>query len=359
MEKNKKARLIAFYLPQFHPIPENDEWWGKGFTEWTNVRKTRPLFKGHYQPIEPGEFGYYDLRDPRIRKIQAETAEKYGIEGFCYWHYRFEDGKRLLEMPFNEVLKTGEPDFPFCLGWANETWKGLPHGLKNKKNVLIEQKYSGVNDYEAHFYEVLPALVDKRYITVDKKPLFLIYKPFINKELKVFIETWRNLAIRNGLPGIHFVGHVIKSGQIKSKDKFGYDSLNISRLYDIPILFKIYKRILKDIFNVPVRYKYKTAVNFWLLRNKEKEEFYFPTVVPNWDHSPRSGRNAVILHDSNPDIFKEHLRKAVESVKEKQEEHRIIFLKSWNEWGEGNYLEPDAKYGYRYLEKIKEVLQSE
>ena len=187
--KKNKVRLIALYLPQYHPIPENDKWWGKGFTEWTNVGKAKPLFRGHYQPRVPADLGYYDLRVPETRQAQADMAKNYGIEGFCYWRYWFGNGKQLLERPFNEVLSSGEPHFPFCLGWANHTWmeKLWTVGLKNK--TLINQTYPGVADYTAHFYSVLPAFEDKRYIAVDGKPFFLIFNPFDSPEIKVFIET--------------------------------------------------------------------------------------------------------------------------------------------------------------------------
>ena len=173
MNTINKARVIAFYLPQFHPIPENDEWWMKGFTEWTNVGKARSLFPGHYQPKVPADLGYYDLRVPETRQAQADMAREYGIEGFCYWHYWFGNGKRLLERPFNEVLASGKPDFPFCLAWANESWKGFFHGVKTKQ-ALITQLYPGEDDYIAHFETVLPAFKDPRYITVDDKPVFMI-----------------------------------------------------------------------------------------------------------------------------------------------------------------------------------------
>lgn len=171
-----KARLLALYLPQFHPIPENDLWWGKGFTEWTNVGKAQRYFRNHYQPRVPADLGYYDLRVAETRQAQADMAREYGVEGFVYWHYWFGNGKRLLERPFNEVLACGEPDFPFALAWANESWRGFAHGITNR-NMLIEQLYGGVEDYTAHFRAVLPAFRDHRYITVDGKPLFMIYKP--------------------------------------------------------------------------------------------------------------------------------------------------------------------------------------
>lgn len=172
MEKNKyKVRVIAFYLPQFHPTPENDKWWGKGFTEWTNVGKAKPLFKGHYQPKVPADLGYYDLRVPETRREQAELARQYGIEGFCYWHYWFGNGRQLLQRPFQEVLASGEPDFPFCLAWANHSWEDKQFNKEGGNKMLMEQLYPGDEDYIAHFNAVLPAFKDPRYIRVNGEAL--------------------------------------------------------------------------------------------------------------------------------------------------------------------------------------------
>src|SRR3989304_6840857 len=193
LNQHRRARLIAHYLPQFHPIPENDEWWGKGFTEWTNVTKAKPLFEGHYQPFRPADLVFYDLRLPDVRLSQAELAKAYGIEAFCYWLYWF-GGRRLLERPFNEVLESGQPDFPFCLGWANDSWTGIWHGCADK--VLMEQTYPGPGDEETHFYALLPAFSDKRYLTIDGKPLFLISKPYRLPEPNRFLDHWRELAVK-------------------------------------------------------------------------------------------------------------------------------------------------------------------
>ena len=178
-QPKRKARVIAFYLPQFHPIPENDKWWGKGFTEWTNVGKAKPLFKGHYQPRVPADLGYYDLRMPEVREAQAEMAREAGIEGFCYWHYWFGNGKQLLERPFNEVLASGKPDFPFCLGWANHSWTNKTWEVGKRKvmdYVLMEMVYNE-DEYRKQFYEVLPSFKYKRYITLEGKPLFVVFLP--------------------------------------------------------------------------------------------------------------------------------------------------------------------------------------
>lgn len=349
---NNKIRLIASYLPQYHPTKENDEWWGKGFTEWTNVGKAIPLFKGHYQPRVPADLGYYDLRLPSVREEQAKMASEYGIEGFCYWHYWFGNGKRILETVFNEVLETGKPDFPFCLGWANETWSGIWHGAKNR--ILLEQKYPGIADYEAHFFEVLKAFKDSRYIRVDNKPLFMIYKPELVPDIEAFISCWRKLALENGLDGIYFVGQTV---EILKKEKIlnmGFDSINIIRLYECRTRkFSLVQRAIRRVFGGLSVFEYGDAQKFFT--GKEDSEINcIPTIIPNWDHSPRSGRRAYILNNSKPEYFREHVKTVVNSIKHKDYQHRISFVKSWNEWGEGNYLEPDIKFGKEYLEVLKE-----
>lgn len=203
MVNQSKHRIIAFYLPQYHPIPENDEWWGKGFTEWANVASAKPLFKGHDQPRIPADLGFYDLRVPEVRQAQADLASKYGIDGFCYWHYWFA-GKQLLESPFNEVLKSGEPDFPFCLAWANMPWSGVWDGRPDR--ILIDQTYPGEHDHIAHFNALLPAFLDDRYIRIDDKPSFVIYKPNKLLDTAETITLWQRMAKEAGLNGLYIVG---------------------------------------------------------------------------------------------------------------------------------------------------------
>ena len=203
-----KARIIALYLPQFHPVPENDLFWGKGFTEWTNVAKAKPLFRGHNQPRIPADLGFYDLRLPEISEAQAELAKEAGIEGFCYWHYWFGNGKQVLEMPFDRTVNSGKPNYPFCLGWANHDWttKTWEKGKGTVKDTMIfKQEYPGDNDYILHFNRFLKAFKDERYIRVDGKLLFLIFNPFGLPDTKHFIDLWNRLAIENGLNGFHFV----------------------------------------------------------------------------------------------------------------------------------------------------------
>lgn len=360
MENIKKIRAIAFYLPQFHPTKENDEWWGKGFTEWTNVAKARPLFKGHYQPHIPADLGFYDLRLSETREAQAELAKKYGVEGFCYWHYWFGNGKRLLERPFNEVLNSGKPDFPFCLAWANHSWKKKlwDPNATYKDKILMEQTYPGDDDIEAHFYTVLPAFKDKRYIKVNGCPLFLIYAPLDYKEVSYFMKKWRELAVQNGLKGIYFVGQ----GMTKNREKIlslGFDAFNDASIFDIKnqqnSLTLIIRKIIARLFKYPITYRYADAMKYWA-RPEGKLLDTIPTIVPNWDHSPRSGAKALILTGDTPKLFKKHVEQIVDLVKDKEEDKRIIFIKSWNEWGEGNYLEPDLQYGSKKLEILSSVI---
>ncbi|WP_159730172.1 glycoside hydrolase family 99-like domain-containing protein [Sphingobacterium sp. 18053] len=346
-----KIRLIASYLPQFYPTKENNEWWGPGFTEWTNVGKAEKLFKDHYQPRIPADLGYYDLRLVETRVEQAKMAQEYGIEGFCYWHYWFGNGKRILDRVFDEVLKTGCPDFPFCLGWANETWSGVWHGAKNK--ILLEQTYPGKADYKMHFEEMLPAFQDSRYIRVDDKPLFMIYKPELIPDAAEFISYWRELAAEAGLGDFYFVGQTIEIEKKSLILEMGFDAINVVRLYDyrrkeVNILSKGYSKLFGSL-NV---YDYEVASrNF--SGEEDRELDCIPTIIPNWDHSPRSGKRAYILHNSTPELFRKHVREVFDTIKDKPAEHRIAFVKSWNEWGEGNHLEPDLRFGKEYLKVLK------
>lgn len=363
-----RARLLAFYLPQFHPIPENDEWWGPGFTEWTNVAKARPLFKGHEQPRLPGELGFYDLRLPETRERQARLAAEHGIEAFCYWHYWFGDGRTILERPFNEVLKSGEPDFPFCLAWANQSWTGIWHGAPNR--LLIEQRYPGRRDMEAHFYAVLPALTDERYVTVDAKPLFFVYAPREHPSLREFADTWRSLADREGLPGLHLVGMENLDGW--RPDEFNFDAslrvhlsafLRTKRV--APVLrarrfahrAKWYPRLDAWLFRRPMLVHQYSAIAPEFVPSDNVPHEWYPCAVPNWDNTPRSGRRGVVLTGSTPDLFEAHLRRAVDAVSSLPEQHRIVVIKSWNEWAEGNYLEPDRRWGTAYLEAVRHAIE--
>ncbi|NNC87284.1 MAG: glycoside hydrolase family 99-like domain-containing protein [Akkermansiaceae bacterium] len=379
----RRARLIAFYLPQFHPIPENDEWWESGFTEWTNVAKAKPLFPGHWQPRLPADLGFYDLRVPETRHAQAELARKAGIEGFCYWHYWF-GGKRLLERPFMEMVASGEPDYPFCVGWANQSWTGTWHGAPNR--ILMEQTYPGAEDHERHFHALLPAMLDSRHICVEGKPLVLIYAPRELPEAARFLEQWRNLASSNGLSGLHFVANLWARDDDYDPIEEGFDGVVYSNpravsaysKYDIalarsngtdaaPLWHKAqaFRHALPDRVRHRLRrwrrqplevFRYADAVGVLdrELRTASGGQREYPCVLPNWDNSPRSGRRALILTDSSPELFRGHLRRALDWAERLPRENRLVFVKSWNEWAEGNYLEPDQRFGHRYLDVVRE-----
>jgi hypothetical protein len=353
-------RIIAFYLPQFHPIPENDKWWGKGFTEWTNVGKARPLFWGHYQPRVPADLGYYDLRVPETREAQAELAKKAGIEGFCYWHYWFGNGKRLLERPFNEVLQSGKPDFPFCLAWANESWMDKTWNKDGKDIVLMEQKYPGIKDYTEHFYEVLPAFQDHRYIMVDDKPLFMIYKPFDNIEIPLFIDTWRKLAKQNRLAGIYFVGQCMDRKEMNILKSMDFNAINIVSINGWCLIHRsrskrILYRIYKEIFCLPYIASYKKAAEYLLDISIDCQEKVIPTIITGWDNTPRSGTKGLVLKNYTPALFRKHAEAVIKNV---NHDPNIIFLKSWNEWAEGNYIEPDLEFGHEYLDVLHDLMCS-
>lgn len=382
--KSNKARVIAFYLPQFHPIPENDQWWGKGFTEWTNVAKAKPLFRGHYQPRIPADLGFYDLRLPEVREQQVELAREAGIEGFCYWHYWFGNGKMLLEKPFQEVLHSGKPDFPFCLGWANHSWKTGTWTRDGSDQMIAEQQYLGESDYTMHFNYVLPAFKDPRYITVDGKPLFVIFDPY---GLPMdFILTWRKLATENGLPGIHFVGYTFNSlgrplynaqGEQVTRGYFNtdevqkyYNYLTQELHFDAVIPIGTYRaeiltknrywfalqRKLSTAWNINIKalYQYDKVMRHYYAPEDSAENVY-PSLLPQWDRSPRSGMNGIYIN-STPEKFEKTLKEALKLIENKQTEHKILFLKSWNEWAEGNYVEPDLKYGHGYLDVLRRQL---
>lgn len=369
-----KPVVIALYLPQFHPTEDNDKWYGDGFTEWTNVRKAKPLFKGHYQPRIPGELGYYDLRDPQTRLAQADMAREHGVDALCYYHYWFGEGKRELELPFNEVLKLGEPDFPFCLCWANESWHAKFWNTDGtvSKRMLVEQRYPGEKDIIEHFYSLLPAFRDRRYFKYEGRNVFMIYKPFLHPDLKGFIRIWRELSKKEGIDDFYFIGHdqdnipKVKRETLLSK---GIDAVNVNMLHGAPLKFdasrragesKLHERlrwakeaIIRRIHPTPNRWKYEDLYPYFC-NDAMKEETVIPSIIPNWDHSPRSGKAAYVITDSTPELFGKHLAQVKAVLNDKQ--NKIVVLKSWNEWGEGNYVEPDQVYGDSYLKEIKKFV---
>jgi lipopolysaccharide biosynthesis protein len=343
-------------LPQYHPIPENDEWWGPGFTEWTNTAKARPLFRGHVQPNLPGDLGFYDLRLPETREAQARLARDAGIEAFCYYHYWFGNGRRLLERPFREVVESGEPDFPFCVCWANQTWTGIWFGEPNR--VLIHQTYPGDDDHRRHFDALLPAFVDRRYVRVDGKPLFMIYGPRELPEPKRTVELWKRLAEESGLEGLHIVA--IHGRPDWDHRPLGFDGRVWQRLAPLRAPWIPWTQPIEKMRNYidrklerPTVVPYQRAIDMILPPTPIRRDDY-PCVVPNWDNTPRSGSNGLVFQGSTPELFRLHLRRALELKKTEPEDHRIVIIKSWNEWAEGNYLEPDRRFGHAYLDVVRD-----
>jgi lipopolysaccharide biosynthesis protein len=357
-------KSLALYLPQFHPIPENNEWWGKGFTEWTNVTKAQPLFKGHWQPRLPADLGFYDLRVPEARAAQAELAKQYGVYGFCYWHYWF-GGKRIIERPFNEVVASGQPDFPFCVAWANQTWSGTWHGISSNK-ILIEQTYPGIEDYTAHFYSLLPAFSDPRYITVNGKKLVFIFQPMDIPNPKAFIECWQTLAVKEGLQGLHMVGMHMPTDW--NAGAHGYDAFLQYWLreedhrplsFTDKIALRLFKKDLekqrKEKRKLPQFVSYPSYVEKYPGHQLKANEY--PLVYTDWDNTPRSGTKGWMFKEFNLELFEEVCFKSFVATDNKPADEKIVILKSWNEWAEGNYLEPDRKYGHGYLQAFSNALK--
>jgi hypothetical protein len=351
----QSARQIAFYLPQFHPIPENDAWWGEGFTEWTNTTKAKPLYTGHYQPHLPSDLGFYDLRVPETRVAQAELAREHGIEAFCYYHYWFA-GKLLLERPFNDVIASGVPDFPFCLCWANQTWTGIWHGAPDR--ILIEQTYPGYDDHRKHFFWLLRAFTDSRYVTVKGKPLFAVFRPMQIPDVLHVTDFWRELALEAGLKGLHLVG--IHENPEWSPVQYGFDASVTPRLPPLRRWISWRRpltRILQDRDvrrGIPTIYSYE---KIWSeLVHTDDSPHNYPCLIPSWDNTPRSGVNGLVLEGSTPELFALQVDKAIQAVRNRAPEERIVFVKSWNEWAEGNHLEPDLRFGRGYLRVLKNAL---
>lgn len=381
-----KARVIALYLPQFHPIPENDKWWGKGFTEWTNVGRAKPSFKGHYQPRVPADLGYYDLRVPEVREQQAEFAKQSGIEGFCYYHYWFGKGKQLLERPLNEVVTSGSPNFPFCVCWANHTWSNKTWEKTStitKETILIEQRYEGVEDYSEHFYSLLPAFKDNRYMKVDGRLIFVIYDVISFKDVKTFMSVWKKLAAENGLPGFYFIA-MMPSTLSYTIDENGNQKSGMPNLESSAALYNyalnlgfdavnsfgkrrgelLYKGRIHDLFHkllamisisAMTNYDYsKTVAGYFA--PEDKWENVFPTIIPQWDRTARAGNAEGVYVNCTPNKFADHVCNALSVIEKKSPEHQILFLKSWNEWAEGNYMEPDLQYGHGFLDALKKTI---
>lgn len=343
-------KLIAFYLPQYHPIPENNEWWGEGFTEWTNVSKSRPLYSGHYQPHIPADLGFYDLRLEETRIAQAELAKEYGIGAFCYYHYWF-NGKMLLERPFNEVLSSGKPDFPFCLCWANENWSRRWDG--REQEVLMEQNYEDYNPYE-HMEWLSRAFSDGRYLRIDNKPMFLVYYPGAIPNLREVIAEWRKAAMDKGFEGIYLCAAQIPRNNLADEEiiNAGFDAIYEFQPNLWGFSYNLHVSSLPGLDVV----SYKKLVEASLKKDSNNNIVTFPCVFPNWDNSPRRRNEARIIQNEDPELYKDWLLNSIKRAKRNRPEEQIVFINAWNEWGEGCHLEPDLKHGRMFLEATRQAL---
>jgi len=377
MSFTHKIKPIAIHLPQFHPTPENDQWWGKGFTEWTNVTKATPLFEGHYQPHLPSDLGFYDLRLEEARLAQEALAKQYGIHGFCYYHYWF-NGKRILNEPVDRKLKNPKEDLPFMLCWANENWTRRWDG--QDQEVLMKQDYSDQDDV-AHLQHLIPYFKDARYIKVNGKPVFIVYKPFLFPNPTATAKKWREVAAAHGLE-LYLCHTVFGYGKGWNTLIDGFDAAidfepfgvrrksvfsEMERIKQSNIDTSLTSRIVRKIKHSLSVSDKKTPIVLnkldydYMTKNvKSLKEFpfkMFPNLVPGWDNTSRRKNNPSLLLDhSTPELFEEWLTLLATDFEPYSEDESFLFINAWNEWAEGNHLEPCQKWGTAYLEKLKKVV---
>lgn len=375
-------KIIAFYLPQFHNIPENDEWWGDGFTEWVNVKAAKPLFEGHQQPKVPLNDNYYNLLDDNVKIWQAKIAKEHGVYGFCYYHYWF-SGKMLLEKPMEQMLKNKAVDIPFCISWANETWTKA--WVNDEKKVLILQKYGEKDEWKQHFDYLLPFFKDDRYIKENNKPLFIIYRPEVVECLNEMLDYWNQLAIENGFAGMCFAYQTINMDITNGSDtsRFDYD-IEFQPSYarfdmsnqksKLAVLKKIRRNVAKwfekkfgiDLlrYTSPMMARkllHTNGIDYseaWetILARKPISNKCIPGAFAAWDNTPRHKERGWVYTNNTPEIFEKYLEKQI--VRARDVYHKdMIFMYAWNEWAEGGYLEPDEEHGYAYLDAIRTALE--
>lgn len=366
-------KIIAWYLPQFHETPENNEWWGEGFTEWTNVKKAQKYQPEQNQPRVPLDNNYYNLLDNKTKHWQVDLAKKYGVYGFCMHHYWF-DGKLLLEKPVEQYLEDKSLDLPFCLCWANEHWTNswAAGGYK----VLIEQRYGDEKQWKEHFEYLNKFFSDERYIKVDNKPLMIIYRPELIECLNPMIDYWQKLAKEYGLDGLCMAYQGSNFDYVKNMDnsRFEFDieyqpsyafAQKRRKKYDFVFQMKDFiAKKLTPIFKFDfgrvgaqtlLKYSYK---DIWeiICNTEPRSEKSVPGAFVDWDNSPRKGNRGSYMSGVTPGVFKEYLKKQI--LRAKNVYHKdMIFIFAWNEWAESGYLEPDDKFGYGFLQSIKEALE--
>ena len=352
MSDDLKARAVAFYLPQFFPIPENDEWWGAGFTEWTNAARARPLFRGHVQPTLPADLGFYDLRVPETRQAQSDLARRYGVEAFAYWHYWFGEGDRILDRPFREVVESGSPEVSFCLAWANQSWTGIWHAAGDR--ILKHQRYPGHDDDRRHFDAILPALRNARYFRVDGKPVFYVFRPEELPDAAAFVDRWQAMSRAAGLEGLYLVAEASdllgRGPRYTTADADGFDATVYMRLpVEVNRSTTLRMRLRRKLRGGPEVWPYSDAI----VDDYPRLPRVQPCVYPNWDNTPRSGRRGLAVTGATPERFQRNVEAAVALLQDRPAQERLLWVKSWNEWAEGNHLEPDLRDGHGWLRALQ------
>ncbi|MCR5533533.1 MAG: glycoside hydrolase family 99-like domain-containing protein [Paludibacteraceae bacterium] len=364
---NEAIQVLAFYLPQYHPIPENNEWFGEGFTEWTNVGKAKPLFRNHYQPLVPADLGYYDLRLPQVRARQAELAKEAGVTAFCYYHYWFGNGKQLLEMPLQEVTRLGEPDFPFCICWANHTWYNKMWNAERSvldMVPLMEQTYPGPQDWDAHFYALIDTFRDKRYYRINGRLVWVFYHIADIPDAEQMMARWNELAEKEGLGGFYYMSYVDDVQDISNpahqlcKDIVLSCKENITSMgktVGMRKLSRFIRILFAQLLYIPFGVYRYSRVRHKLVDRRFADEDVIPVLYPNWDNTARRKMGATVLHEATPEQFYQHCKEVFALMRGKK--NRVVFLKSWNEWGEGNYMEPCLRYGHGYIRALRKALE--
>lgn len=374
-------KIIPLYLPQFHTIPENDEWWGKGFTEWVNVREAKPLFEGHNQPRVPLNNNYYDLSDIETLKWQCRIAKEYGIYGFCMYHYWF-NGHLLLEKPMEMLLAHPEIDIKYCISWANHDWTDAWKASNRQPKVLIAHNFDDEKDWVDHFNYLLPFFKDPRYMTENNKPLMVIYIPNIIRKLKKMLDVWSQMARDNGFDGLTFIYQSAASSFDNSWDHSLFDygvemnpgyvglanrqknssffpklmkySHEIKRFLHIRRSLLPQKKIT-EVSKADYDYTWQRILELRPLSNAPK---MIPCAFTDWDNTPRHKERGYLFQGVTPAKFKSYFKQLIDNTKNFYDTD-MIFVFAWNEWAEGGYLEPDEKNGFAFLEAIKECLSEE
>ena len=360
MKKTKNhPRIIAMYLPQFHQIPENDAWWGEGFTEWTATKSAYPLFPGHDQPRVPADGNYYDLLQKSTMDFQVNLMKEYHVYGMCFYHYYFENGKKILEKPAENLLRWKDIDMPFCFSWANESWARTWSNLRNKltwslmenkkdfidkdDGILLKQDYGSHQDWKEHFHYLLPFFRDKRYIKIDNCPLFIIYKPDDISCLLNMKDCWNELAKEEGFHGIYFIGtnsfQTVCDATLIQEPGYSMSCCSFHERQDTQVKLVKYEDVCKTSVNM----KYPS------------DRIVYLSVFSGFDDTPRRGQHGTVTLGSTPELFERYLRTI--STLSRERGNSLVFINAWNEWGEGMYLEPDEKFQYGYLNAVKKVVE--